>query len=242
MIMPLTFKQASSIALCLSLPIPACAFDLRHGSVPIQLGGFLSSQGKAQDININTLVGNQYTVSNHNQTNGLFGIGYFVNGLDKDRFQLSYGINGFYLGATPVSGSIIQEHFLTNLAYHYKIQNTPVYLAAKAKVKTNNEKYNVTFDAGIGPNFMRTSHYNETPLESMTLPDNAFVAHNNVAFTATAGIGLRFNDIFGKAPFECGYRFFYLGQGQLQMNNDQLLNTIKTGNTFANAILCSVTV
>ena len=57
-----------------------------------------------------------------------------------------------------------------------------------------------------------------------------------------AGIGLRLNNIFDKAPLECGYRFFYLGQGQLKMNDNQLLNTVKTGNTYANAIICSVTV
>ena len=221
------------------------SFNLKHGHTIVQLGYYWSAQGKNQDININSLVGNQYVdanVNNHSPSNGLFGIGYFVDGLEKDRFQLSYGINAFYLAGTPVTGSIVQEHSFTNLSYSYDIQHIPLYFAAKAKVKTNSEKYNITFDAGIGPNFMRTSQYNETPLTTYTIPDNAFAAHNNVAFTATAGVGLRLNDIFGRSPLECGYRFFYLGQGQLAMNNDQLLNTIKTGNTFGNAIVCSVTV
>ena len=240
--MPLTMKRALSMALCLFLPLPSMAFDIRHGSIPIQLGGLISSQGKAQNLNIQGLVGNQYTVNNNNQGNGLFGIGYYIKGLDKDRFQLSYGVNGFYLGATSVIGTIVQEHLFTNLAYNYKIQQVPIYLAAKGTVKNNSEKYNVTFDAGIGPNFMRTSGYKEIPLNGYTLPDNALGAHNNVAFTAMAGVGLRLNKIFGQAPLECGYRFFYLGQGELQANNNQLLNAIKTGNTYANAIMCSVIV
>lgn len=78
---------------------------------------------------------------------------------------------------------------------------------------------------------MQTSHYNETPLTPYSLPDNAFGHYNNVAFTATLGIGLRLNHLFKKAPLERGYRFFYLGQGQLAANTNQLLNTLKTGQT-----------
>jgi len=74
------------------------------------------------------------------------------------------------------------------------------------------------------------------------VPDNAFSSHNNVTFTAMAGVGLKLNNIFGRAPLECGYRFFYLGQGDLSKNTDQLLNTLKTGNNYANALICSVIV
>ena len=242
------FKRTLSAAFGLSLPFSVMAFDLnldwKHGSVPIQLGGFWSSQGQAQNININGLIGNQYTanVNHHNQANGLFGTGYYINGLDRDRFQLAYGINAYYLAKTSVAGSITQEHTYTNLNYSYNIENFPVYLAAKAIVKTNNDKYNVTFDAGIGPNFMRASGYNETPLNNYTIPDNAFAAHTSTTFTANIGAGIRLNNIFGKAPLECGYRFFYLGQGQLSENNNQLLNTIKTGDVYANAIMCAVTI
>ena len=150
------------------------------------------------------------------------------------------------MAGTPVSGNIIQEDSFTNLTYHYNIQHIPIYLAVKAIVKNKNEKYrekyNVIFNAGLGPNFMRTSHYRETPIVDYIFPDNGFSAKNNVAFTAMAGIGLRIHQVFGKAPLECGYRFFYLGQGQLNIQNNQLLNTIKTGNTYANAILCGIVV
>ena len=219
-------------------------FDLSHGHTVIQLGGFWASQGEAQDINIQGLVGNHYafTSNNHNQSNGLVGLGYYLDGFHYDHVQLNYGLNVFYLGPTSVSGDVIQEQLYSNLNYHYKIQHTPLYLDAKAIIKTNSERYNVTLDVGVGPNFMRTSNYSETPLDVYTIPDNAFSAHNNVAFTATAGLGFRLNNIFGEKPLECGYRFFYLGKGQLARNNDQLINTVVTGNTYANALLCSVTI
>lgn len=228
---------------CLLHPLVSSALDLKHGTIPVQVGFFAPNQGQSQNVDIQGLIGNQYTV-NHNQgTNGLVGVGYFVDGLEKDRVQLSYGLNGYYFGPASVTGTIIQEHLFTNLAYRYQIQNTPIYFAAKAKVKNNSEKYNIIFDAGIGPNFMRTSQYTEASLTDYSVAaSNSFASKNNVAFTAMGGVGLRLNNVFGKAPVECGYRFFYLGQGRLGINNNQILNAIKTGDTYANALVCSVNV
>ncbi len=227
---------------CLLPSLSCLALSLTHGKVPVQLGVFTSSQGKNQHINIQGLIGDQFTVDNNKSTNGLFGIGYYVDGLDREHFQLSYGVNGFYFGKTSVSGTVIQENLFTNLSYKYDINHMPIYFAAKSTVKNNNETYAITLDAGIGPNFIQTSNYSETPLDNFTVPDNAFSSHNNVTFTAMAGVGLKLNNIFGRAPLECGYRFFYLGQGDLSKNTDQLLNTLKTGNNYANALMCSVTV
>lgn len=215
---------------------------LRHGHTVVQLGGYWSSQGEAQDISIRYLFGNHYTVSSHGSRNGLVGLGYYIDGLDKNLFELLYGINGFYLAKTSVSGTIIQEDDFANLSYNYKIQQVPIYFAAKAIIKNKSQKYNVTLDAGIGPNFMHAYHYREASLTDYIIPNNSFASRNNVALSAMAGIGLRLNRILGQAPLECGYRFLYFGQGNLAMNNNQLLNTLKTGNTFGNAILCSITV
>lgn len=221
---------------------PSFAFKLRQGAIPIQVGGFISSPGITQDIYINGLVGNRYSVSNDTPAGWLVGLGYYLDGLDKNHVHLSYGVNAFYLNLRAIKGNIAQEHLYTNLAYSYNIETVPIYLASKATIKNNNEKYNFTIDAGFGPNFMHTNHYKETPLNIYTTPDNAFSSHTGTTFTAMAGIGVRFKNIIDKAPLECGYRFFYLGQGQLQAINNQLLNTIKTGHMYANALLCSITV
>ena len=215
--------------------------DSKHGMVPVQVGVFAASQGKAQNINIQDLIGNQYTVNNHNTTNALFGIGYFINAYNQALFQVAYGINGFYFGKTSVSGTIVQEHLFTNLSYNYGVNHLPIYFASKATIKNSNEKYNFTLDGGIGPNIMQIKHYGEGSLNSFSVPDNSFASHNDVVFSAMAGIGLRLNKIFGEAPLECGYRFFYLGQGNLRINNNQVINELKTGTAYANAFLCSVT-
>jgi hypothetical protein len=207
----------------------------------IQAGGFWGVFGKNQDVDIRYLAGNEYTVDNRNPASWLVGLGYYLEGFNRDRYQLSYGINGFYLGQAPVKGTIIQERLYSNLSYRYEIQNTPIYLAAKANVLTNNPKYNFVLDAGIGPNFMHASQYHETPLTSYSIPFNNFSTHNSVLFSATAGIGIRLNTLFTPAPVECGYRFFYLGQGQLAIHNDQYNSALKTGQTFANALVCGLT-
>lgn len=238
--MRITIKQLFGVFLF--VPMSCSALNIKDGEIPIQVGVFTSSPGTTQNINIQDLIGNNYTVDNHHSTNALFGIGYFIKGQDNNLHQLMFGINGFYFGNSSVRGNIVQEHLFTNLNYHYTIRHLPVYLAAKAKIKNESNKYNVTLDAGIGPNFMKTSHYGESSLNGYTIPDNAFLGHNDSVFSAMAGIGLRLNNVLGKFPLECGYRFFYLGQGQLDTNNNQILNRIKTGDTYANALLCSVVV
>lgn len=240
-------KRIFFTGLALSLPLSCIAGTMgqvdnyKRWSVPLQGGFFVASQGRAQDVEIEGLIGN-HMVTDNSKISGLAGIGLYYNRAPQTRFQLSYGVNAFYLGQTSVKGDIVQDHLFTNLAYKYDIQNVPVYAAAKALIYTNNPTYNVTLDAGIGPNFLWTSGYRETPLNSYTLPDNAFRGASTTTFSATAGIGVRFNNLLGQMPVECGYRFFYLGQGNLAKNNDQLINTLNTGDTYANALVCSVTV
>ena len=51
----------------------------------------------------------------------------------------------------------------------------------------------------------------------------------------------KFNHLFGERPLECGYRFFYLGQGSFNIINNQVTTALNTGNVYANALVCSVT-
>ncbi|KTD73663.1 hypothetical protein [Legionella tucsonensis] len=223
-------------------PVNNFFFDYTKGHLVLELGGFYASQGKAQDIRVQNLVGNRYTVKSHFQGSGLAGVGYFLDGPQLDRFNFSYGANVFFLGTTTTKGYIIEEHLDTNLSYTYKIQNIPLFFMAKSIVPIHSEKVNLALDVGIGPNFIETSHYKEVPLTLFTLPNNGFSDRNSTAFAATVGAGLQFNNVADKIPLECGYRFFYLGQGQLAKNNDLIINTLKTGNNYANAIICSVTI
>jgi hypothetical protein len=215
---------------------------LFKGHFLVQIGGYSAIQGKTQDIYIReNLLGNRYTVKTHNQGSGLVGLGYLIDGpVIQNRFPISYGIDAFFLGQTSVSGYIEEEHMFTNLSYRYKLQNIPVYLDAKTVVDTNFDKIKLAIDVGIGPNFMSASRYFETALTPFTIPDNAFSSRNNVAFSATVGASLRFNNVIGQLPIELGYRFFYLGQGRFKVNNEQVLNSVKTGENYANALVCTV--
>lgn len=233
------YLNNTSLSLILLLPLSAMAFTLPPGFTSLEFGLFNSVQGEAQDIDIQGLVGNQYTVNNNHAANGFAGLGYFFEAINDNDWQLAYGISGYYFGPTTVKGSILQEHAFSNLDYSYNIQNTPVYLAAKAKFKQT-DRYDLTVDGGIGVNFMRISDYNETPTDSYTLPDNAFSSQNNTNFSAMTGVGIRFNNVLGKNALECGYRFFYLGNGQLTSNNSQVLTPLKTGNVYANALVVTL--
>lgn len=214
--------------------------SLKYGHPIIQLGGYWSRQGRNQQINIQDVIGDEFTVTRHNSSNGLVGLGYFLDGQEKPFFKTSYGINAFYLAKTNVTGNVIQENLFTNLSYQYNLTHYPVYVIAKSTIKTQFPQYALTIDTGIGANFIKADGFQEHSLDGITIPDNIFSGHTSTTFSATAGFGVKVNQVFGSAPLECGYRFFYLGQGNFYKSNNQVLNPLKTGNNYANALLCSI--
>jgi len=209
-----------------------------HGLV--QLGGYWSYQGQAQHINIESLIGDTFTVTRHSDSNGLVGAGYFIDGKDYKKFKLTYGVNAFYLPKTAVNGLVIQENLFTNLSYNYTMTHFPVYVSAKSIIETKYPNSSLIIDAGIGPNFINTKNFSERSLDGVTLPDHIFTGKSNTTFSATAGVAVRLDQILGTAPFECGYRFFYLGEGQFKALSNQVNNTLKTGGAYANAAVCSI--
>lgn len=221
----------------------------RYGSFVFQAGGFKAYQSKPQHIAISDLVGDNFTVTQHTDSNFLLGLGYFINGFDDTYincgdvlFSTKIGINAFYLAKTYVKGEVVQEDLFNNLSYKYSVTHYPVYLAAKALFKTPSDHFNVTLDLGAGPNFIHTGNFSEKSIDGgITIPDHIYSADTNVTLSATAGIGIQFNNVIPKVPFECGYRFFYLGEGQFDKKTN-LTNTLHTGNNYANALMCSVSV
>lgn len=208
----------------------------RKSEFMVQAGGYWASQGTEQFVPINGLIGDDFTLNSSNSSSYLVGLGYYMNGYENNQFRLMYGLNAYYLAKTTVEGLVIQEQIFTNLAYQYSVINWPVYVAAKALIPTRSDKWNLSLDLGIGPNFIQSSNFYETSLDGgFTLPDNAFSGQTSAAFSATAGIGFRFNNLL-----EVGYRFFYLGQGQLLTINSQILNNLNTGNSYANAVVATL--
>lgn len=230
----------SKTALLSMLPV-----FLKQGHIVGQLGGFWSIQGKTQHVDINSLIGDNFTISSKHPNNVLLGIGYLINGKDRSSFngdsKLSYGLNFFYLPKTGVSGTVVQENLFSNLSYGYNISHYPLYAVAKSTINLNAQPIALTIDAGIGPNFMRLSQFHETSLDGITIPEAIFSSRTNTVFSATAGLGIKFNHLFGERPLECGYRFFYLGQGSFNIINNQVTTALNTGNVYANALVCSVT-
>jgi hypothetical protein len=220
-------------------------FKPKQGHYVLQVGGFTARQGTAQRIGaFGNLAGNDYTVTDHTDSNILLGLGYYIDGLARGHYSLLYGINAFYLAQTVVKGNAIQEQMpiFTNFSYRYFITNYPIYIATKALINTGSDKYNLTFDLGIGPNIINTNKYSESSLDDgVTQEDHSFSDNTSVAFSATAGIGIKFNNLLKyNIPLEIGYRFFYLGQGNLNKQNNQQKNSLKTGNSYANAFIVSI--
>lgn len=215
----------------------------KNATIVFQLGAFRATQGSTQDIGIDGLIGDHFTLAHHYAQNSIVGLGYYFNGISQNRLGILYGLNAYYLAHTSVQGNVIQEGMFNNLSYQYSIVNYPIYAAIKALINSNNDKYTLTVDAGVGPNFIKTRNFGENSLDGgITIPDNAFAGKTTSVLSATAGIGIRFNNLIHNIPLEIGYRFFYLGQANLQTLNSEIINSFSTGNNFANAIIVSVNV
>lgn len=218
-------------------------FEAKNPKLSLQLGGVISSQGTNQFIAIDGTLGDYFSISHQNNYMGLLGIGYYPVAKETSFAIFKYGLNAFYLARTQIKGMVTQEQLFTNLSYNYSITNWPIYIAAKALIKnTNTNRQNITLDVGIGPNIIQTTHFNEQPLQVGIIPDTIFAGQTNTVFTAMAGIGYRIEDVFGSIPVECGYRFFYLGQTHLRNINTQILNHFTTGQSYANALLCAISI
>src|SRR5579863_1204957 len=108
--------------------------NLNRGKLVLQLGGFRAHQGEDQNIGITGLIGDRFTVSQHNDQNVLLGLGYYIDGPGYGVVNMMYGLNAFYLPNTKVKGNIIQEGMFTNLSYNYTVNNYPIYVAAKGQI------------------------------------------------------------------------------------------------------------
>jgi hypothetical protein len=212
---------------------------IKEGHALAEVGGYGGIEGKAQHINIETRIGNDFTVNSTSGGNVLVGLGYEHLLKKNEGFGVSCGLSLFYLAPSTVNGNILLENQLTNFAYSYKVSHLPLYGMLKASHELQNTRYQLLADVGIGPNFMFLNDYKETPLLVNSVPDNAFLSTNATTFSVTAGLGFEVKNVFGAYPLRCGYRFYYLGEGALNHNN-KVENSLSTGSTYANAGVCSV--
>ncbi len=219
----------------------ALADSTTQGKVFFQLGAFnVSNQGKAQHINIQDLIGDDFSVTNNSEQNVLLGLGYFFNGQHFNKVTMEYGIDAFYFAATTVKGNVTQEELFNNLSYSYEVTHLPIYATAKALFNFPNERYHLIIDLGVGPNFMQTKNFSEKSLDGgVTIPDDAFSSNTDVVLSAMTGIGIRVDNVFKQASLECAYHYFYLGQGELN-KTDQVINALKTGHAYAQALSCGI--
>lgn len=212
----------------------------RYGSFVAHVGAYKGHAGKEQHINIQGLVGSDFSVTDHGNVNWLAGLGYFFN-VDRNEYvRVDFGLDAFYLAKTQVKGKVTQESAFTNLSYEYSVKHLPIYGAVKTLFYTGSPYVNFVLDVGAGVNFLRAYNFNEKSLNGTTIPDNFFSSKTKTNFSASAGLGIRINNFFRRLPLECGYRFFYLGKGELTTTTEQVLNNLHTGNTYANAAVCSI--
>lgn len=214
--------------------------EICGGSV-LQLGWFTAKQGKSQHIDVQGLIGDDFSVSKSSDQNLLVGVGYYFDWLESSRVSIQYGINAFYLAPVKIKGEVTQEDLFTNLSYEYSRTNFPIYFGVKALIPCN-VCCDIAIDLGVGPNIVSVGDFKEKSLDGgITVPDaHLFSRKTDVTFSATAGFGWRINHFIWGRAFEIDYRFFYLGPGELKKVNSQVRNTLCTGSSYANALFISI--
>lgn len=221
--------------------LPYSVFANLCGEFVFELGYYTASQGKSQHINIDGLIGDDFSLKKSTDQNFLIGLGYYFDTLNIRNSNVMWGVNAFYLAPTKVSGNVTQEDLFTNLSYQYSLTHYPIYFSTKALIKCKS-CFDLTLDLGIGPNIICARNFKEHSLDGgITIPDRHLFSNKNVvSFSATAGLGWRIDHILGNFPIEINYRFFYLGQGEFKKANNQLKNTLHTGHNYANALYLSI--
>ena len=215
-------------------------FKTKRMQFGLLAGVYLGTQGTGQHVAIDGLVGDYYSVTNPTVNGGIVGLSYYINSLalDNSEYELQYSISSFFLSSTNVGGYVTQENIVTNLKYQYNLSNIAGYLGVKLRKLNEDSRFNGAFDLGLGFNRIEASKFYETSLTSYTLPDYFFTFAHSYEFSVMTGLGLRLENAFGKNPWECGYRFFYLGQGQLDPINTLISKGLKTGHNYANVFAC----
>lgn len=201
-----------------------------------QAGGYYGEMGQSQFIGINGTDGNTYNVGDKKTYNGVLGAGYYLAPKTIANYPVQYGVNAFYLNNSAVDGGVLQEQQFTNLSFRYHTNQLPVYAMLKMP-KLFDSAFSA--DVGIGPNVMSLGRVRERSLGVGAVPNDAFRSRTNVTFSATAGLNMHVlgHDAHG---LDCGYRFFYLGVGRFRKTTEQLLDTLKTGQSYAHALMCQV--
>lgn len=217
----------------------------RYHSFPtltVSAGGFRSNPKSSQLVAIQGGEQNYYQAYDKQVYDGLVGVGVYMtdNNAQKDRLQMAYGINAYYLANTSVKGYVVQDTSFSNLSFQYTVTHFPIYVASRAIIPYEKHQLDFTVDLGIGPNFMVTSGYNEKRIYPYSVPDNTFSGTTTGTLSATFGVGIRKHNLQGRFPIDCGYRLYYLGRGALTPNSSQVVDNLLTGNVFANALLCTV--
>ncbi len=234
--------SATTVLLLLSSSTFAYNTYLGSSSVLLETGFLTAAPGKTQHIDVTGLSGDRYKADKSYDQNIIFGLSYLVDGPKMSSFNSSYGLSAHYLGRTQSAGLIYIEHLSPSLGYVYNIEHFPVHAIGKIESNKIHDNYTLTAEAGLGPNFLTLSHYQEKSLDSVTLANIAFKGRSDTVFSANIGFGVKAHNFFDQNPLECGYRLFYLGESKLRKNNSEVLNGLSTGSLYAHSIICSIAV
>lgn len=212
----------------------------RHPELEVYAGSAWLNLGTSQFVPIDGLIGDTFFSSSSAKSHGVVGMALNMDALEleNEKIKVQYHFSAFFVPTTTISGNVTQENLVTNLSYSYSVYSISTLFGLKVTSKPFEKNFYLTGDLGLGFNYIYSSEFREHPLVPYAIPDNIFSygANKVFDFAITTGFGIKMTTVIPRMDFTLGYRFLYLGEGNLPTTNTLVHTSFKTGYGYLNAI------
>lgn len=230
------------------LSIPAYAGTMGEivNSTPwvtsFSIGPVWSSAGSTQTLYLTPDIVKTYTANNSIRT---IADGEVFLGIQKTLshgIYTHFGIAGALTSPMKLTGNIWDDGDPTFNNYTYNYQILHGHIALKAKVfKDSPYSFKPWVSGSVGVGFNSAYDFNNTALNSETIPQNNFGNNTQTTFTYTVGTGLQ-KIINQNWQIGMGYEFADWGKSQLNRAAAQTINSgLSLDHLYTNGLLFNLT-
>jgi len=222
-----------------------------HGFVPgmyyqLSLGTGVAKVGKTSNLPLTNVITNRYVADRKERLVIFFGLGLGYQFVSIDPVEMSVGMS-VYRNIWGHYGGLVRPAFNLNpnfdtLDYTYHVSSTLAWVEQYWLFGRGHWK--PYFFWALGGSWNCTYDYEEIPTDPngsaspMTIP---FGSHTLFSFSYGLGVGLNYVLSNNKTQMRIGYRYIYLGKGQLGLTSLQTTTQrLSTGRLDAHIIVFSL--
>ena len=178
-----------------------------------------------------------FEINEHQYTDYLFGLHYFVPFSRDEYYAYYYGISANYIKEDKLEGDITNTATQSGQKFEFDERHIPVYFNFRAELMNFvSNQINSIIDVGLGVDIVNARNFKLTNSNGGAINDNTFTARSHRKFTAELGFGLRFTNVFDHNPLELEYKYMMLGESMFKGNRQYTTIDFHTGRTGFHAL------